>query len=58
MKKIVCEPGWFGLQGLALLLYILSPLFAFIAYQQGIFIITALCIALLGLAFMITITSR
>ena len=54
---MIRKPGQFGLQGLALFLYILSPLIAFIAYQQGYFFITALCIALLGLAFIIAVTS-
>jgi hypothetical protein len=58
MRTIIRKPGRFGLQGLALFLYILSPLIAFIAYQQGYFFITALCVALLGLAFIIAITSR
>jgi hypothetical protein len=58
MKSIIRKPGRFGLQGLALLLYILSPLIAFIAYQQGYFFITAICVALLGLAFIIALISR
>ena len=58
MKKMIRKPGRIGLQGLALFLYILSPLIAFFAYQQGYFFITALCLALLGLAFTIAISSR
>jgi hypothetical protein len=58
MKKMIRKPGRIGLQGWALFLYILSPLIAFFAYQQGYFFITALCLALLGLAFIIAISSR
>ena len=58
MEKLIGKPGRTGRQGLALLLFIVCPLVAFTALQQGNFFITGVCMALLGLAFVITITSR
>ena len=44
-------------QGLALALYLFCPLGAFFAWQAGLFFLSGLFTALVGLAFILTIQS-